>query len=100
MGKNKSEVIDADMLSRAVVFTRTPLSSRRRAADVAPESAPAAARRSSTPTATCAGKSLAGPVRVPDMWNAFAESLPLAEAVLGCRPRLHCSSGPQRARQR
>jgi hypothetical protein len=101
MGKNKSEVIAADVPPRAV--------------DVHPDPAviPAAGSRRCARVGTRRGATvidtnryLRWPIsgwpgaRVPDMWNAFAESLPLAKAVLGCCPRLHCSSGPQRAQQR
>jgi transposase len=88
-GKNKSDIIDADVLSRAAeVFTLTRLR--------VPAPTQLALRRVCTRRSTAvidANRSLRRLISLarwafPDVWNAFAGSLPTAKAVLGRWPHL------------
>jgi transposase len=97
-GKNKSDVIDADVLARACeVFDLAPL--------VLPAPAELALRRAVTRRAAAvidANRSWRRLVSLarwafPDVWIAFAGSLATAKAVLGRWPHLDQLAGARRA---
>ena len=97
-GKNKSDVIDADVLARADdVFDLTPL--------VLPAPGELALRRAVTRRAAAvidANRSWRRLVSLarwafPDVWIAFAGSLPTAKAVLDRWPHLDQLAGARRA---
>jgi transposase len=97
-GKNKSDVIDADVLARAgEVFDLHPLT--------VPGPAQLALRRACTRRAGAvidANRALRRLISLarwafPDVWNAFAGSLPTAEAVLGRWPHLDALAAARRS---
>jgi transposase len=96
-GRNKSDVIDADVLARAgEVFTLTPLR--------VPAPAQLALRRVCTRRGAAvidANRYLRRLISLarwafPDVWNGFAGSLPTAKAVLGRWPHLQQPARPAR----
>jgi hypothetical protein len=97
-GKNKSDVIDADVLARAgEVFDLTPL--------VLPSPGQLALRRVVTRRGAAvvdANRYLRRLISLarwafPDVWNAFAGSLPTAKAVLGRWPHLEGLAAARRS---
>lgn len=97
-GKNKSDVIDADVLARAgEVFELRPL--------VLPSPGQLALRRVVTRRGAAvidANRSLRRLISLarwafPDVWNAFAGSLPTAKAVLGRWPHLEALAAARRS---